>query len=71
MSVAITHAETVKRYAVPGKCRVRIADWPYECRAKDKNPADVVYVCDTHSVWWHEPDHQPADIDPAPLTDRR
>ena len=43
-------------------CKVRVADWPYECRAKDKHPEHVVYVCDTHVCWWHEEDHQPADV---------
>lgn len=59
----ITHTETVRRYNVPGACKVRVTDWPYECKAKDLNPEHVVYTCETHRVWWHEPDHQPPDLD--------
>ena len=50
----LTHAEIIERYNVPGKCVVRECLWPYECEAKHKHPDDVVYICDTHSVWWHE-----------------
>lgn len=34
-------------------CNVRIADWPYDCDAKRKNPNATVYVCDDHGAWWH------------------
>ncbi len=60
-----THAETVARYNVPGKCRVRIADWPYDCKAKHDHPKHVVFICDEHRVWWHEADWQPADVPDA------
>lgn len=56
-----THAETVRKYDVPGKCHVIITDWPYDCQAKEDHPDHVVYVCETHRVWWHEPDWQAPD----------
>lgn len=34
-------------------CNVEIADWPYECIAKDKHPDHTVYVCRDHGAWWH------------------
>lgn len=58
----LTHAEIVQRYAVPGECRITLADWPYDCDAKRKNPDHVVFRCETHRVWWHEADWQPADV---------
>lgn len=58
-----THAETVAAYNVPGECSVKLADWPYECKAKDDHYHDhVVFVCETHRVWWHEADWQPSDV---------
>lgn len=51
----VLHARNVRRYDVAGECSVRLAGWPYECGAKDKHPDHAVYVCGTHSVWWHEP----------------
>lgn len=60
--IQASHAENVKRYNVPGSCKVVLADWPYDCDAKRKHPDHVVFVCETHSVWWHTPDWQPADV---------
>ena len=60
-SPPFSHAETVRRYNVPGKCRVRIGDWPYDCIAKEEHYDHVVYICDEHRVWWHEPDSQPTE----------
>lgn len=62
--VTDTHREAVTRRGEDhGLCRVRLADWPYECVAKDEHYHEhVVFVCETHGCWWHEPDWQPADV---------
>lgn len=63
MKKSPTHAQYVEwRGEDPKLCKVVLSDWPYECEAKDKHPGHVVYVCETHSCWWHEPDWQPADV---------
>jgi hypothetical protein len=30
------------------------SQYPYECIAKDKNPTDTVFNCNTHHTWWHK-----------------
>jgi hypothetical protein len=32
---------------------VEVADWPYDCKARDDHPDDTVYRCATHACWWH------------------
>lgn len=34
-------------------CQVVEADWPYDCKARRRNPDDIVFVCQTHRVRWH------------------
>jgi hypothetical protein len=53
----VGHALTVARFGEQFRepCRVVASGWPYECVAKDKHPGDVVFVCEPHAVWWHEP----------------
>jgi hypothetical protein len=53
--ITATHAETAARYGL-GPCEVREASWDsiYDCDAKKKCAADKVFICDAHSVWWHE-----------------
>ena len=50
----VGHARNVRAFEKMGKCVARQADWPYDCGAKRKYPDDIVYICDTHRVWWHE-----------------
>ena len=57
-----THKQAMKRYNVPGECRIVISDWPYDCDAKRDHPDHVVFVCETHGSWWHVPDWQSADV---------
>jgi hypothetical protein len=58
-----THEQGVlRRGEDPGNCDVHVADWPYECEAKDKNPDATVYVCETHGCWWHEPKQTQHDV---------
>ena len=47
------HRETAERLNLE-PCNVRREDWPYDCPAKDKRPADIVYACTTHGAWWTE-----------------
>jgi hypothetical protein len=47
------HLRTVEIHGL-GSCHVVPGDWPYPRRAQDKHPDHVVYVCETHAVWWHQ-----------------